>query len=382
MRRHPQGLVVAAGRVITPRGDLTPGVVAIAGERIAAVRRGKARRADLSAPEGILAPGLIDLQINGAAGVDFLSVGEGTRLEGVCRHLLSTGVTSFLPTLITARPPRLRAALAWWRRVAEELRAPRVLGVHLEGPYLHPAFRGAHDPRLLRQPDDDLVSLLDEVPGLVRMVTLAPELPGADRLVEALRRRGCVVSAGHSAASYEQAMRAFGSGIQAVTHLFNAMRGLHHREPGLAAAALDHPGVTAGLIADLVHVHPAMVRMAVRLKGWRHVALVTDAIAAAGRRVRTALLAGRRVRITDAPRLPDGTLAGSVLALDQAVRNLVAMGVPLRQAVLMASAVPARVLRRRDLGRIAPGARADLVLFDRALRVVAVFVGGRRVYGE
>ncbi|MDR7465300.1 MAG: amidohydrolase family protein, partial [Armatimonadota bacterium] len=282
MKRHPERLVLAAGRVITPRGDLTPAVVTVVGERIVTVRQGRARRADLSAPEGILAPGLIDLQVNGASGVDFLSVGTGTRLEGVCRYLLSTGVTAFLPTLITTRPPRLRAALAWWRRTAAELQAPRVLGLHLEGPFLHPAFRGAHDPRLLRPPDGGLVRLLDEAPGLVRMVTLAPELPGADRLIEELRRRGCVISAGHTAAAYEQAMLAFARGVHVVTHLFNAMRGLHHREPGLAAAALDHPRVTVGLIADLVHVHPAMVRLAVRLKGWRRVALVTDAIAAAG----------------------------------------------------------------------------------------------------
>ncbi len=379
MTSRPQVQVLAVGRVIAPRRDLTPGVVTIAGSRIVEVRQGVARRADLAAPEGILAPGLVDLQVNGAVGVDFLSVGDGTDLEAVRRYLLSTGVTAFLPTLISAPLDRLRTALAWWRRAAAAVEAPRILGVHVEGPFLNPAFKGAHDPRHLRPPDGRLAALLDEVPGLVRMVTLAPELPRADRVIAALRERGCVVSAGHTAATYEQALAAFARGVRVVTHLFNGMRGLHHREPGIAAAALLHPGITVGLIADLVHVHPAVIRLAVRLKGWRRVALVTDAIAAAGLRRRTARLAGARVRITDAPRLADGTLAGSVLGMDQAVRNLVGLGVPLRQAVLMASAVPARVLGRRDLGRIAPGARADLVLFDRWLRAAAVYVGGNRV---
>jgi len=382
MTSRPQAQVLAAGRVIAPRGDLIPGVVRIAGDRIVEVRRGVARSADLVASEGILAPGLIDLQVNGAAGVDFLSVGDGTDLEGVRRYLLSTGVTAFLPTLISAPLHRLRAALTWWRRAASAVEAPRILGVHVEGPFLNPEFRGAHDPRHLRPPDDRLAALLDDVPGLVRMATLAPELPQAGRVIEALRERGCVVSAGHTAATYQQALAAFARGIRVVTHLFNGMRGLHHREPGIAVAALLHPGITVGLIADLVHVHPAVIRLTVRLKGWRRVALVTDAMAAAGLRRRTARLGGARVRITDAPRLADGTLAGSVLSLDQAVRNLVSLGVPVRQAVLMASAVPARVLGRPDLGRIVPGARADLVLFDRALRVAAVFVGGRRVYGD
>jgi N-acetylglucosamine-6-phosphate deacetylase len=171
-----------------------------------------------------------------------------------------------------------------------------------------------------------------------------------------------------------------------VTHLFNAMRPVHHREPGIVGAALEEERVTAGLIADLVHLHPSIVRMVIVRKGWNRVALVTDAVAAAGeaddrRRVRSTVLAGRAVSISDAPRLPSGILAGSLLTLNAAVRNVRSLGVPLREAVLMASAVPASLLGRADLGRIAPGARADLVLFDRSLRARAVYVAGALAAG-
>ncbi|HEU5299372.1 MAG TPA: N-acetylglucosamine-6-phosphate deacetylase [bacterium] len=372
---------IAAAQVIAEQGTLSPGVVDVEGGRIVRVRRGRPPRAVRLHP-GILAPGLIDLQINGCAGVDFATVRDAASLERVRSFLLGTGVTAYLPTLISAPPALLRERLRWWRDAARGGGGPRILGVHVEGPYLSAAFAGAHPPEHLRPPDArELAAVLDEAPGLVRLLTLAPELPGADALIDLARRRRILVSAGHTDATYDQARGAFRAGVRMVTHLFNAMRPLHHREPGIVGAALEDGRVTAGLIADLVHVHPAVLKMVIGRKGWSRVALVTDAVAAAGEEagpgtIRTSSLAGRTVTVSDAPRLASGALAGSLLTLDQAVRNVAALGVPQREAILMASAVPAALLGRSDLGRIAPGARADLVLFDRSLRVRAVYAGG------
>ncbi|TMJ07213.1 MAG: N-acetylglucosamine-6-phosphate deacetylase [Bacillati bacterium ANGP1] len=374
-------VVISAGRVITPSGDLTPGSVEISDGRIVAVRAGAAAEADLAVPDGVLAPGLIDLQINGAAGVDFLSPVTGAALTRLRRYLASTGVTAFLPTLITSPPALLQRALRSWQRAMHEPGAPRIVGVHLEGPYLNRQFKGAHPLRYLRAPDArHAAALLDAVSDTVRLVTLAPELPGAAAVIRALRERGCVVAAGHTAATYEQAHAAFGAGVTLVTHLFNAMRPVHHRDPGIVVAALEHPQVTVSLIADFIHVHPAVVTLAVRLARER-VALITDAIAAAGASQRVTRLGTRTVRVTDVPRLSDGTIAGSVLSMDAAVRHVVSMGLSVRDAVLMASSIPARVLDRDDLGRIEVGKPADLVVLTRELRVHAVYAAGERIFG-
>ena len=373
--------VITAGRIITPSGDLTPGSVEIDGGRIVSVRAGAAPGADLSAADGVLAPGFIDLQINGAAGVDFLSGLTDAAVTRVRRYLASTGVTAFLPTLITSPSSRLERALRSWQRLIAQPGAPRILGIHLEGPYLNRQFKGAHPPRYLRAPDArHAAALLDAVPGAVRLVTLAPELPGAAGVIRVLRERGCVVAAGHTAATYEQAQAAFGAGVTLATHLFNAMRPVHHRDPGIVVAALEHPQVDISLIADFIHVHPAMVRLAVQLKKER-VALITDAIAAAGSSRRVTRLGTRTVRVTDVPRLPDGTIAGSVLSMDAALRHAVSVGVSLRDAVLMASTIPARVIGRNDLGRIEVGKPADLVVLTREFRVRAVYTAGELTHG-
>jgi len=373
--------VITAGRIITPSGDLTPGSVEIDGGRIVSVRAGAAPGADLSAADGVLAPGFIDLQINGAAGVDFLSRLTDVAVTRVRRYLASTGVTAFLPTLITSPSSQLERALRSWQRLMALPGAPRILGIHLEGPYLNRQFKGAHPPRYLRAPDArHAAALLDAVPGAVRLVTLAPELPGAAGVIRVLRERGCVIAAGHTAATYQQAQAAFGAGVTLVTHLFNAMRPVHHRDPGIVVAALEHPQVDVSLIVDFIHVHPAMVRLAVQLKKER-VALITDAIAAAGSSRRVTRLGTRTVRVTDVPRLPDGTIAGSVLSMDAALRHAVSVGVSLRDAVLMVSAIPARVLGRNDLGRIEVGKPADLVVLTRELRVRSVYTAGELTYG-
>ncbi len=352
----------------------------MSGGTITAVRSGIPRHARALRFDGTLVPGLIDLQVNGAV-VDFLACRDEDDLQRAKAHLAAGGVTAFLPTLISSPLPELLAAIQRWRTFVESDGGPSVLGLHLEGPYLNPAFAGAHDPGALRAPDPaECDALLGVAPGLVRLMTLAPELPRALELIPTIRAAGAVVALGHTAATAEEADAAFDAGASVVTHLFNAMRPLHHRDPGIVVAALRRRDVVVGLIADLVHLHPAVLSLVIGLKGWRQAALITDAVATPDPHSTGALLGGRPIDVTDAPRLSDGTLAGTTLTLAGAVANVVSTGVPLREAVLMASTVPAAVLGRRRRGRLSAGTRADFVVLDDALRPTATFVNGVQVY--
>lgn len=372
--------VMQAGALLPDGGLCGPGFVVIDGDRIVGVEEGRHPHPDLDCGAQTLVPGFIDLQVNGAAGCDFLSP-DGAALEAAHDHLLRTGTVAYLPTLISAPEDRLRAALAFFAPRVRIPTAPRILGVHLEGPYLSPARRGAHRAAYLRSPSPEWIGrLLDDFPGLVRIVTLAPELDGAHALIEHLVARGVVVAIGHTDATFDQAVRAFDRGARLATHLFNAMRPYHHREPGAAGAALSHPEVTCSIIADRVHLHPAVIDQVVAIKGWQGTALITDAISAAGSGAAESTLGDRTVRVVDgAPRLEDGTLAGSVLSMDKAVRNLVAGGHPLEAAVRMASTTPARLLGL-DQGALRVGMRADLAVLDADLAVTRVVVGGAPVF--
>jgi len=384
--------VFAAARVVTPSRDLTPGYLETSDGVIIAVRAGTPRSRRAIRFDGTLIPGLIDLQVNGA-GVDFLACRDAGDLRAAKALLASGGVTSFLPTLISSPLPDLLPALQRWREFAEDRNGPAVLGVHLEGPYLNPAYAGAHDPAALRVPDPaECDALLNVAPGLVRMMTLAPELPRAIELIPPIRAAGAVVALGHTAATAGDADAAFDAGATMVTHLFNTMRPVHHRDPGIVVAALRHPRVVVGLIADLVHVHASVLSLVIELKGWRRVALVSDAVAVhalnpsaasgSGAQPKSAVLAGRALEVTDAPRVESGALAGTTMLLADAIRNVVAIGVRLRDAVFMASAVPAEVLGRRDRGRLAAGLRADFAVLDESLRPCATFVRGIEVFSR
>ncbi len=373
-------MIIAAGRVVAAETDLAPGHLVMAGDRIMSVGAGIPPEADRVFPRGTIVPGFVDLQVNGGVGVDLLDGREGD-VARLSRYLASTGTTGFLATLISASTERLRSALSALTDAAPD--GADLLGVHLEGPVLNPQRRGAHNARWLRPPDDPEVRRLygDALPHL-RLVTLAPELPGSDALTKWLVGRGVVVALGHSEATYEQAVRAFGQGVRMATHLFNAMRSFHHREPGAVGAALDDVRCVCGLIADGVHLHPAALRLAYRLLGPERIALVTDAGAAAGmpRGMYTAGDQPVRVAEDGIPRLADGTLAGSVLRMDQAVTNLVAWGIPLREAVLSASRTPLRLLGLLDRGVLAPGYRADLVVLGEDGPALLTLVAGRPAY--
>ena len=330
----------------------------------------------------LVVPGFVDLQCNGAVGVDITT--EPEDLWAVAAALPRWGVTAWLPTVVTA-PAAIRArALAALRSgpprgPAGERPVAAPLGLHLEGPFLALERRGAHPAEHLQLPDRALVagegwSRRDGV----ALVTLAPELPRALDVVGDLVGAGVVVSAGHSSASAEQATAAIDAGVTAVTHLFNAMGPLHHRDPGLAGVALTDERVRVGAIADGVHLHPAAVALAARALGER-LCLVTDAMAALGMPAGRVPLGVLEAFATDnGVRLADGTLAGSDLSLDRAVRNLMAFaGVSLSAAVSAVTASPAALLGLDDRGVIAPGAVGDLALLDPAGEVVATVIGGR-----
>ena len=369
-----------APRVVVPGAVLEDAVVELAGGRVVDVRSGGPADVDLG--HGVLAPGLVDLQVNGCYGADFADA-SAQEWDDLTHRLLGTGVTSLLPTFITAPVDRLAAAL---RRTSEVLGAlpdrprARVLGVHLEGPFLSEQRRGAHDAQWLRDPSPaDVAALLDAGAGLLRLVTLAPERDGALDAVRALVDAGVLVSVGHSDATAAQVEDAADAGARMVTHLFNAQRPLLHREPGVVGQALADDRLTSGLILDLHHVSAQAARIAFAAAPGR-VVLVTDAAAPAGMPPGRYALGGQPVVLEDGrpPLRDDGTIAGSALRLDDAVANAVAIGVDLATAVAAASTVPADLVGRPDLGRIAAGATADLVWLGDDLRTRATWVGGVR----
>ncbi len=352
-------------------GALVPGDVEILGGRVSAVGLASANG------HGIAAPGFVDLQVNGFAGIDFLSAdAEGYRLAG--EALLETGVTAYLPTFITSPEEQLLAAL---REVPRGGDGPRVLGAHLEGPFLSALRLGIHSADARRNPDVDLLERLLDA-GPVRLVTLAPELPGASKVIERLLRREIAVSCGHSDADAEQANGAFDLGVRSVTHLFNAMRPFHHRDPGIVGAALARPDVVVQLILDWVHVAPVTAAMVWQAAQGRF-ALVTDSVAGAGLDDGAYRLGELDVEIRDGvARGPTGALAGSTLTMIDAVRNLHSLGVPLEDAIGAATEVPARVLRLPSTGRVGIGLPADLVVLSDELEIERVLVEGRaRVVG-
>jgi len=351
---------LAAARVVTPQGVLEPGTVVIDGDRIVAVEPGDSSPAD-EAFGGTLAPGFVDLQVNGLGPVDVASADASTWAE-LDRRLVASGVTAWCPTLVSSPLDAYDAPLsAIAAAAARDGAVPAVLGAHLEGPFLGGA-PGAHRRDHVVPLDSDwLLAVCERWP--VRIVTLAPELAGAADVVRALDARGVTVALGHSTASYEDAVAAVDAGARLVTHCFNGMAPLHHREPGLVGAALSDERLVVSLIADLVHVHPAALAIACRAKGRGGYVLVSDAVAWEGD--------------SDAPRLADGTLAGSALMLDRAVANVVAhAGVSLVDAIDAASTAPARLVGAYDRGRIEAGCRADLVLLDASLRVLGTWIGG------
>ena len=364
------GVVVADGASAPADVVLADGIIEHIGDGGAvAVRR------IVDATGCSVLPGFVDVQINGAVGVDLTN--EPSRIAEVAAFLPACGVTSFLPTVITAPPERTAAAIATIGRWQAGEGEARSLGLHLEGPFLSRQRSGAHPRQHLCAPSVTAVAGWRSDRG-VAMVTLAPELPGALDVVARLVAAGVVVCAGHTEAGPHELALARRAGVTGVTHLFNAMGPMSARAPGAAGATMSDPSLIAGLIVDGLHVDPAMVAVAWRALGPQRVALVTDAMAALGLPDGPSVIGDTAVVVDErGVRTADGVLAGSVLRFDTALRNLVAFtGCNLAEASLAASTTPARLVGRHDVGRLAPGCAADVVVLDEHLDVVVTIVGG------
>jgi N-acetylglucosamine-6-phosphate deacetylase len=371
--------------IYTPDRRFDDAAVMVDGKRIAAV--GPVSQTpcppDAQIVDGtglILVPGFIDLQLNGAFGHDFTA--DPTSIWPAAAGLPRYGVTSFLPTIITSPLDRVSSAQEVMADgPASAWSGATPLGLHLEGPFLNAKKKGAHNPSYLRRPDLGAIAGWS-AENHVRLVTLAPELPGALNMVETLRGRGVVVSAGHSMATWEEALAGLSAGIRYGTHLFNAMPPLNHRQPGLAGALLTDPRPVVGFINDGIHTHLSMVDLAWKSLGVR-INLVTDAMAALGMSPGAHVLGDFDVFVDEIScRLADGTLAGSILGMDQALRNLVAWtNCPLPAALATITTTPADLLGLgHERGRIAPGYLADLVLLTPGLHVRATMVEGETVF--
>ena len=372
-------IVLSGARIFDGENFLLDHAVVVEGERIAAIvpyaERPQGAARDLAG--GLLAPGYIDVQVNGGGGVLFNEDPTPEAIARIAAAHRKHGTVGLLPTLVSDVPQVMTAAIAATREARR--RTPATLGLHLEGPFLDPRRRGAHELRYIRDlAPGDVETIVDADCGVV-MVTLAPNRVGAARIAE-LARRGVLVSLGHSEASYEEARAAIQAGARAFTHLFNAMSASVGREPGMVGAALDLADAFVGIIADGHHVHEANLRIALAAKRHDRFMLISDAMPPTAGGPDHFDLQGRRVtRANGCLRLDDGTLAGSVLTMDEAVRYVVnVVGVDLGDALAMASRVPATFLRRdNELGRIAPGHLASLVHLDDELRVLETWIEGR-----
>ncbi|HEY2314225.1 MAG TPA: N-acetylglucosamine-6-phosphate deacetylase [Streptosporangiaceae bacterium] len=385
-------MLIAAAHVLTAEYGADPvpsqGFVELTDGAIGRVGAGgPPARADVTLPDGYLLPGFVDLQVNGYFGTEF-QIADAVSWADVARQLPATGATAFMPTLITAPVDSLAVALRAAAGFAGDLpdSGARVLGVHLEGPFISSARRGAHNPAWIIDPTPAAIAALIEAGrGLLRLVTLAPERPGALAAIDQLVAAGVLVSVGHSDATAEQVAAAAERGARMVTHLFNAQRPLGHREPGVVGQALTDERLTSGLIADLYHVAGPVCGLAFRAAPGR-IALVTDAAAPAGMPPGEYLLGGEPITLPPGQGAPplrsNGTLAGSALRMDVAVANAVHSGVSLAAAVAAATRIPADLIGRPDLGRLAAGAAGDLVWLSPELRTRATWIAGRLVYTD
>ena len=382
--------------IVLPDCIVHRGTVVIEGERIVEVTPRSlppgAGAAHFRLPGHYVVPGFIDVHVHGVDGKDTLDGGDVVRR--IAHELPKFGVTAFCPTSIACAPAALREMLGGIRTARERPGdGARVLPAHLESNFINPDFKGAQPLECLRVPAEaapegdftgaDILAEIAAARAEVGIVTLAPELDGAIDLIRNLVAQGHRVSLGHSGATYDEALAGIEAGARHATHLFNRMTPLAHRAPGLAGAVLAHEEVAAEIVCDGVHVHPAVIRVALAAKGAAKVMAITDGTAGSGRpRGSKAALGGRTITVGDVAYLDDGTIAGSVLTMDEAFRMLVRIaGVDIVDAAAMCSTSPARALQLHGFGAIIPGNTADLVVLDNDLKVSHTCIGGRLVHG-
>ena len=380
--------------VVQPGGLLSPATLTIEGDRIAEITAGhEPRDGSVLLHDHYIVPGFVDVHVHGVAGVDSLEALDA--VARIARHLPRHGVTAFCPTSMACDPDVLRTFLESVRdaRSSPPGNSARVLPAHLESNFINPEFKGAQAETCIRAPravidgefsGESILREIERGRADVGIITVAPEIDGVLELIPGLVGHGHRVSVGHSGADYEQALAAVAAGVRHATHLFNAMSGFSHRDPGLVGAVLDSDEIAAEVICDGVHVHPAGVRLAVAAKSPSRVMAITDGTAGSGLAAGTrATLGGRAINVRDAAYLDDGTLAGSVLTMDGAFARLVTqMGFSLVDAALMCATTPAREMGLQGAGILAAGALADLVVLDRNLNVVATYVAGVRAFSR
>ena len=367
-----------SGCIAMPDGSVVRGRVTFT-DRITAIES-----ASDAGIEDYILPGFIDLQVNGSHGIDVMDA-SADALAALGRHLAREGATAWMPTAVTAPIEKIAqvhesiAGAIENSRVDNSAGEAAILGMHLEGPFISPLRLGAH-PALNLEPRAEAFERVLAMRAL-RLITLAPELPGGIDAIRRLTARAVVVSIGHTNATLEQANAGIAAGARMFTHLFNAMRPLNHRDPGVVAAALAPSPALAAIIPDSVHVHPAILRLACRARGIDGLILVTDKVALAKTSGGEINVGRARATIRDgAARLEDGTLAGSIISMLDGVRVMVEKaGVGIGDAAVMAATNPANLVGAVDRGRIQPGARADLIVLSRALELKSVFIAGREI---
>ena len=326
-------------------------------------------------------PGFVDIHTHGAVGVDVMD-GDPQGIVKMAEFLAAHGVTSFLPTTTTLDIETTRKAILAVKKAKEiDKTGAKILGIHLEGPFINPKYKGAQNEQFIVEPTKEVLNKLTEE-DIVKLITIAPELSGAEETIKILRDKGINVSMGHSDATYDDTMKGVISGATQVTHLFNGMRPFHHREPGIIGAALATDAIRCQIIADGIHLHFGTIRMVYKAKGYRNIILISDSMSATGLSDGNYELGGLKVSVkSGAPRLPNGSLAGSTLTLDVAVRNMVNKAfIPLPFVSKMASKVPAESIGEFDIGEFSYGKKADITILDKSFKVIRTYIDGRLIY--
>ena len=370
-------VLIAGGTLIGPKGDAGPGWLSVDDGKITGIGSGNPpRQPEHDFRPYTITPGFIDIHLHGGGGRSFEEKNLDAAQAVLAAHR-AHGTTTAVASLISAPLDELVAAMHTYRPLVE---SGLLAGIHLEGPFLSAEYRGAHPARHLRAPDPTtLARLLEAGRGILAVITLAPELDGAIPAIQTIRAAGVQAAVGHTAATYEQTVAAIQAGATIATHLCNAMQPPHHRTPGPVTALLENPRIAVELIADGIHLHPAVLALLARTAGPDRTVMISDAIAAAASADGTYTLAGQPVHAKDGRALIAGTdiLAGSTLTLDAALRHAVASGIPLPAAITSLTTNPARLLGLKDRGQLTTGQRADLVILNEHLHVHAIITNGQ-----
>ncbi|HAF61351.1 MAG TPA: N-acetylglucosamine-6-phosphate deacetylase [Anaerolineaceae bacterium] len=380
---------IVNGKVITPAGLVDDAVLVVGDNTILDVTTSH----EVNCPSGtqtvnaqgmVIAPGYIDSHIHGSFGFDF-SEATIDQVGKILEKLPSVGVTTVLPTIGSSSEQTTLAALETLQQASEKFtHGAKIAGVHLEGPYVNASKRGAQPEQFLREPDlSQIQTYLDHFKGFIKMVTLAPELPGSLAMIALLKKQGVVVSLGHSSATFDEAEKAIALGADRMAHFFNAMSPLHHREPGMVGAGLTFSDVSLELVLDGHHIDPRVAELTYRIKGNEKIILVTDATQATGLPEGKYIRPGNReVWVKDgAVRFASGVLAGSVLTMEKAVQNSVSfLDISIAEATQMASTNPAENLHLSDIGSLTPGKQADFVVLDNDYSIQQTYIAGRKVF--